>query len=665
MDKRRKRLRTRLFVAVGFGATALVLVAYFFQFGFFEGLQRQWVDTNFSIRGTQSTAKDTVVIGVDPTFFDDTNVRWQEFRRIYWAQVLNRIHAADPKAVAVDVQFTEQSQGATGAADDNAIVNAVARYPHRIALSTTETVIDKHGVGHTAVFGGDAFLKQIGAVAGFGNFPLDDDGVIRKVQYRPQGLVALSIVTAGLVRGKPFTQAEMGGSKQYIDFAGPEGTVKEYSLSRVAPVAIVHRGAKWLVVPLNGLAQKFVYSAKTKAAAQAFAAGFLVPLSAFEHKVVVIGATAPSLQDIHATSTTPAMSGPEIQANAIATALRDFPLRGLGTLWNVVLIVCLGLVVPLASLRMRPFVAVAAGLLFAALLTGGAILSFQHGSVVSYVYPLSALILSTVGAIAIHYIITAFEKERVRDVFSRFVPDTVVDQVLEQSGEDLRLGGREVIGTVMFSDLRGFTSSAEFMPADKVIHVLNHYLHEMSEAILKHGGTLLCYMGDGIYALFGAPLDQDDHADRALAASREMVTERLPAFNQFMQEMELGTGYFMGVGLNSGPVMTGNVGHERRMDYTAVGDVVNTASRIEGMTKETPYSVLIAESTVESLRNPPTDIVFYEEQSVRGRQEKLKLYALDIKKPETAPGVDVAAAKPADWKTDEPAPDAPPAPALG
>lgn len=636
MDKRRQWLRTRLFLGVAFGATALMLISYVFQFGFFESLQRQWLDTNFSIRGKQSIAKDEVIIGVDSTFFDDTKIRWQEFRRVLWAQVLNRIHAADPKAVAMDVQFTEPSTGSHGAADDNALVEAVARYPHRIALSTTETVIDKHGVGHTDVFGGDDFLKSIGAVAGFGNFPLDDDGTIRKVEYRPQGLVSLSVVTAGLVRGKPFTESEMGGSKQYIDFPGPEGTVKEYSLSRVAPVSIEHRGGKWIVVPMGGLAHNVVYSGATRAAAASFASRFTVPLSAFRGKVVVIGATAPSLQDIHATSTTPAMSGPEIQADAIATALHGFPLRSIGG-WNVLLIVCLGLVVPLASLRMRPFVAVATGLFFAALLTGGAILAFQSGNVISFVYPLSALILSTVGAIAIHYIVTAFEKERVRDVFSRFVPETVVDQVLATAGGDLRLGGREIVGTVMFSDLRGFTSSAEFMPADGVIRVLNHYLHEMSEAILKHGGTLLCYMGDGIYALFGAPIDQDDHADRALAAAREMLTERLPAFNEFMRAQQLGDGYFMGVGLNTGPVMTGNVGHERRMDYTAVGDVVNTASRIEGMTKETPYSVLIAESTVESLRNPPEDIVFYEEQSVRGRREKLKLYALDIKKPGKAP----------------------------
>jgi len=187
---------------------------------------------------------------------------------------------------------------------------------------------------------------------------------------------------------------------------------------------------------------------------------------------------------------------------------------------------------------------------------------------------------------------------------------------------------------VMFSDLRGFTSSAEEMPATDVIQVLNHYLHEMSEAILAHGGTLLCYMGDGIYALFGAPVEKEDHADRALAAAREMLTKRLPEFNMWMREQGFGEGYLMGIGLNTGPVMTGNVGHARRMDYTAVGDVTNTASRIEGMTKVTPFSVLIAESTMEALSERPADLLYYDELEVRGRQAKLKLWALDIRKPD-------------------------------
>ena len=246
--------------------------------------------------------------------------------------------------------------------------------------------------------------------------------------------------------------------------------------------------------------------------------------------------------------------------------------------------------------------------------------------------------MATVGSIGTHYTLAAFERERVRDVFSRFVPEQVVDQVLAQADADLRLQGKELVTTVMFSDLRGFTSSAEEMPAENVITVLNYYLQEMSEAILAHGGTLVCYMGDGIYAIFGAPLEQEDHADRALAASREMLLERLPKFNDWMREQGHGEGYLMGIGLNSGPVMTGNVGHERRMDYTAVGDVVNTASRIEGMTKGTPYSVLIAESTIEMMSERPTDLAYYDELEIRGRVAKLKLWALDILKPDAQSG---------------------------
>lgn len=663
MDKRRRGLRTRLFLGVAFGMTGLVLVAYAFHFGFFEGLERQSIDMRFSLRGAEKPPKNLAVVTVDDRTFSDLAVRWP-FNRALHAKVIDRICAGHPAAIAMDIQFSEY--GTT--AEDNALGQAIYQCNGKVALATTEG--SKTGQPNL-IFDAKA-LQQFHAKAGISNFSTDKADVIRTMPYKLQGLKSFAVGAAEIATGKTITKSDLGGSSQWIDFVGPPKTVKYFSYVDVLPMHVIRRPAgpkdpkPWKVVAFGGAPEVAVAQAASKREARALLERNQVPSSAFRNRVVVVGASAPSLQDIHPTSFGSNMPGPEIQANAIETAIRGFPLHSIGTVWDVVLIVCLGFVVPLASLRTRPMIAVATGLLFAGIFIPGVmLLAFQQGKIASFVYPLSALILSTVGAIAIHYIITAFEKERVRDVFSRFVPDTVVDQVLEQSGEDLRLGGREVIGTVMFSDLRGFTSSAEFMPADKVIAVLNHYLHEMSEAILAHGGTLLCYMGDGIYALFGAPIDQDDHADRALAAAREMLTERLPAFNQFMQEMDLGTGYFMGVGLNSGPVMTGNVGHERRMDYTAVGDVVNTASRIEGMTKETPYSVLIAESTIESLRNPPSDIVFHEEQSVRGRKEKLKLYALDIRKPDTAPGTDVAPAKPADWKTDEPAPDAPPTPALG
>ena len=123
---------------------------------------------------------------------------------------------------------------------------------------------------------------------------------------------------------------------------------------------------------------------------------------------------------------------------------------------------------------------------------------------------------------------------RVRDLFSRFVPDQVVEQVLARTEDGLRLGGVEMVGTVMFTDLRGFTSFSEKLPAEQVIDLLNMYLSEMSEAILAHGGTLISYMGDGILAVFGAPIEQPDHADRALDTAREMLDVRLPRFNELL-----------------------------------------------------------------------------------------------------------------------------------
>ena len=133
----------------------------------------------------------------------------------------------------------------------------------------------------------------------------------------------------------------------------------------------------------------------------------------------------------------------------------------------------------------------------------------------SFVYPFGALVLSSVGALGAHYLLAAFERERVRDVFSRFVPESVVEQVLARTDSDLRLGGVSLVGTIMFTDLRGFTTFSESLPADKVIEALNIYLSEMTEAILDNGGTLVSYEGDGIMAVFGAPIEQADHADQA------------------------------------------------------------------------------------------------------------------------------------------------------
>jgi adenylate cyclase len=322
------------------------------------------------------------------------------------------------------------------------------------------------------------------------------------------------------------------------------------------------------------------------------------------------------------------MSGAEIQANVAETALHGFPLESLPGWWEPLLIVLLGLVAPIASLRLRGWrplaVAIAVGALFAVAVQ----VAFDHGHVVLFVYPLAALLLSAVGALVVEYVLEAFERARTHDAFSRFVPEAVVDQVLARTGGELRLGGERVVGTVMFTDLRGFTTFSENLSAEEVIDLLNEYLSEISEAVLAHGGTLISFLGDGLMAIFGAPLPQPDHADRAVAAAREMLEQRLPHFNESLRARGYERGFKMGIGVNTGEFMSGNVGSEKRLEYTAIGDTINTASRVEGMTKGTPYALFLADSTRDALTRPLDDLVFVDEMAVRGRSQAIKLWSL-------------------------------------
>jgi adenylate cyclase len=220
------------------------------------------------------------------------------------------------------------------------------------------------------------------------------------------------------------------------------------------------------------------------------------------------------------------------------------------------------------------------------------------------------------------------ERKHLRHVFARFVPEHVVEDVLERTDEDLRLGGSRDLGTVMFTDLRGFTAFSESAPPQRVIELLNKYFSEMIDAVFEHGGTLVGYLGDGLLAVFGAPIPLDDHADRSLAAAREMLDVRLPRFNSWVREHALGDDFAMGIGLNSGQFMSGNVGSTRRLEYTVHGDTVNTAARIQAMTKAAQRPLLVAESTREALRDPPADLAFVDEFDVRGKESTVRLWTL-------------------------------------
>jgi adenylate cyclase len=469
-----------------------------------------------------------------------------------------------------------------------------------VVLSTTET--DEHG--RSGIFGGEGLVREVGARAANTNVIPQPGGKFRKMNYEIDGLVGFGVATAEAATGQKIDPSEMeGDGEAWIDYRGPPKTLANYSYSRV----------------LRGK----------------------VPDSAFRGKTVIVGATAPSLQDVHATSTTKdeLMPGPEIQANAAWTAIHGFPLSSSNPIIDLLLILLLAAAPAAATLRMKALPALLMALLLGLLYAVAVQLAFDHGSVLPVVYPFLALTLSALGALAVNYVLNAFERQHVHDTFARFVPPAVVSEVLARTDEDLRLGGMRRETTILFSDLRGFTSFSEELPPDTVIEVLNRYLGEMSDAIMDHGGTLVAYMGDGIMAVFGAPLEQPDHADRAVAAAREMLEVRLPRFNIWMEEAGMDRGFDMGVGLNTGMVMSGQVGSERRVEYTAIGDTTNTAARLEGMTKGTGHQIFLADSTRQAMQREVPDIELVGEHEVRGRTHAITVWTLPTR-PEDQSGND-------------------------
>jgi adenylate cyclase len=562
-------------------AAALAVVAY--STNLMRALELQSVDARFSVRGTQERPDDIVVVGVDDVTFNQLGVQWPFPRRLH-ARLIDRLRQAGAKVIAVDIQFTEQ----TDPRDDNALIEAVAR-AGGVVLSTTE--VDRSGEAN--VLGGEELLHEINARAANTLIEPDPGGTIRKMHYEVGGLVSFPVAIAEAATGEAIDPYQLESDGQaWIDYRGPPDTFRNVPYSRVL------RGE--------------------------------VPASVFRGKTVIVGATAPSLQDVHPTSTSgdELMSGPELQANAAWTAEHGFPLTSTGTVIDLLLIFLMAAVPAAVTLRLKPpaalGTAVALGLLYAAVVQ----LAFNGGAMLPVVYPLLALILSAIGALAVNYVLSAFERQRVRDTFARFVPEAVVAAVLERSDGDLRFGGVRRECTVLFSDLRGFTSFAESRRPEQVIDVLNHYLEEMSDAIMDHGGTLVAYMGDGIMAVFGAPIEQPDHADRAIEAAREMLNLRLGRFNEWMRGEGFGEGFAMGIGLNSGTVMSGQVGSKRRIEYTAIGDTTNTAARLEGMTKGSGHQLFIAETTRLALAVDPGDLELIGERDVRGRAQTIRVWTL-------------------------------------
>jgi len=569
-----------LLAAVAIASAGIALLLY--ATGLSHDTELASVDTRFSIRGDEQPRDDIALVLIDDTTSRELPVRFP-FPRSLHARVIDAVNRDGAKAIAYDVEFLQP----TKAREDNALINSVARAPNKVVLADSQP----DPQGRSGVFGGQAILDDIKARAGNTQLGEDSDGVRRRAPFEVGNMETFPLVAAEIASGETITTDQMGGPSAWIDYAGGPGTYASVPFSRV----------------LNGQ----------------FPPGF------FNDKVVVIGASDPTLKDLAKTpaSGNDLMSGAEINANAIATALDDFPFRSTPLGLDLILIALMGLIAPLASYRLSPIRALALGLLAAALYLVSAQLAFNSGRIVPVLYPMIALGLSLVGSLLVYYVREAFIRRRVRDTFARFVPESVVGQVLARTDDDLRLEGARMDVTILFSDIRGFTTFSEARDPGQVLEVLNAYHEEMTSAVMDHGGTLISFMGDGIMAAFGAPIDMDDHADRALAAAKEMLEVRLPKVNEWMRENEVGAEFQIGIGLNSGPVMAGNIGSQQRLEFTTIGDTVNTAARLEGMTKGSGHSLFVADSTRERLSERDGELAYVDAMPVRGRAEEIRVWA--------------------------------------
>ena len=213
------------------------------------------------------------------------------------------------------------------------------------------------------------------------------------------------------------------------------------------------------------------------------------------------------------------------------------------------------------------------------------------------------------------------EEERKRGIYQRFLSPQIVDEVMNKA-KTISLGGRRQNVTILFSDIRGFTEITEAKPPEYIVDLLNEYFGEMIDIIFKYGGTLDKFIGDGLMAVFGTPIYYKDHAKRGMAAALEMQ-ERLKALN--MRNRKRGfVELAVGIGINTGSVIAGNIGSEKRMEYTVVGNGVNIANRLEGLAQG--GQILITESTYNELKGLKLDVEKLKQVQVRGKRGAMDIY---------------------------------------
>jgi len=348
--------------------------------------------------------------------------------------------------------------------------------------------------------------------------------------------------------------------------------------------------------------------------------------NAFRNKIVLLGVTSPTLQDVYPTpfSAEERMAGVEIMANALETVLSGRFLREV-PLWVAWVLTALAVTLAWWILRIRSvwrqmgLIGVGVG----GYLVVAYLVFVRAGFFLAVSGPVLAMIFGVLFPMTVRAATEEMEKRRVRHLFSRFVSPQVVQQLLEL--DDLNAMNRRVELTVLFSDIRDFTTLAERLKPEEVVSLLNLYLEAMTAVIHRCGGTVDKYEGDAILAFFGAPLPLPDHPHKAVEAALAM-REALQEFKaRWRGKLPLPEDFDIGVGISTGEVFVGLVGTEERWNYTVIGDHVNLAARLQDATKHYNWPILVGKTTAERVRDA-FEVELVEVAHLKGKTQAVGVY---------------------------------------
>ncbi|MEK7655478.1 MAG: adenylate/guanylate cyclase domain-containing protein [Patescibacteria group bacterium] len=503
-----------------------------------------------------------VIVSIDDSSLA-TIGRWPWPREVH-ARIIDALSKAGASAIGYDVNFPEPSDEENDAALESSLRsagNVVLPVELQLAFSGSALSYDP-----TVVVSPLPRFSAAARATGHSNTPPDIDGIVRRIP---------------LVAYAPDKSAVSAFALETLRILQPTIT---------APIKVMDRFGR-LLVNFNG-PPRHVFT--TISASDVLRGNF--DAAKVAGKIVFVGSSAADLHDdrLVPTSLGSPMPGVEIHASLADTIRSERWLVPVPKWIEMLLLFAIGLFFGLVVTFLRARNSIAVAVIFWVGLVVTAIVLFDRGRILDIVWPTIAIIFSYVSVTLERRLTSDREKRELKSAFSRYVAPTVVESILQDPSR-LKLGGEKRRMTVLFSDVRGFTTISESLPPEQLVEIMNTYLTAMTEIVFANGGTLDKYIGDAVMAFWNAPLDQPDHAIRAATTAIEMQ-KKLADMNKekiFPNGIELK----IGVGINTGEMIVGNMGSETRFDYTVLGDNVNLGARLESLTKEHGVGIIVSEAT--------------------------------------------------------------------